>query len=224
MTRDRNSGLALIAGALGGIATMAVHPSGRPNVTALQADHLVMASALVHSFAILSCVALFLGTVGLTIRLQSGARQAMHLPFTALVVYGFSAVAVMIAGGLSGFVLPELMARMARDVVSTQQVYRLIISSLFQINQAFSRIYSVGGWLAILFWSIAAWGYRDLRRTLSVYGFIVSPLMIALLASGHVRLNIHGMGAVTVLQAIWFLGAGMDMMAEHTFDATKLHK
>ncbi len=109
-----------------------------------------MASALVHSFAILSCVALFLGTVGLTIRLQSGARQAMHLPFTALVVYGFSAVAVMIAGGLSGFVLPELMARMARDVVSTQQVYRLIISSLFQINQAFSRIYSVGGWLAIL--------------------------------------------------------------------------
>jgi hypothetical protein len=65
MTDDRKSGIALIAGSLGGVLTMAIHPTGAASLTADQVAHLAVASAAAHSLAMVSFVVLFLGGCGL---------------------------------------------------------------------------------------------------------------------------------------------------------------
>ena len=49
MTDDRKAGIALIAGSVGGILTMAVHPTGAASLTADQVAHLSLVSAAAHS-------------------------------------------------------------------------------------------------------------------------------------------------------------------------------
>ena len=54
MTDDRKSGTALIAGSLGGILAMAIHPTGAASATAGQTEHLALVSGIAHSIAIVS--------------------------------------------------------------------------------------------------------------------------------------------------------------------------
>ena len=70
MTDDLKSGIALIAGSVGGIVTMAIHPRGG-GLTADQLVHLAVRSAAAHSLAIVSFVILFLGTCGLVKRIAA---------------------------------------------------------------------------------------------------------------------------------------------------------
>ena len=65
MTDNRKSGLALIAGSIGGIVTMAIHPSAGGPMTAAQVDRLAIVSGVAHSLALVSVLSLFLGTCGL---------------------------------------------------------------------------------------------------------------------------------------------------------------
>jgi len=65
MTDNRKSGIALIAGAIGGIITMAIHPTAGAAMTPAQVDRLAIVSGIAHGRAILSVVVLFLGSCGL---------------------------------------------------------------------------------------------------------------------------------------------------------------
>ena len=66
MTDDRKSGLAFLLGSLGGIVTMAIHPTGGGVMSPDQVERLAMMSAIAHSLAMVSFLILFLGAVGLT--------------------------------------------------------------------------------------------------------------------------------------------------------------
>jgi hypothetical protein len=93
-TDDRKAGIALIAGSLGGIVTMAVHPRGAAgSLSAGELSRLSAASAAAHSLAFVSVLLLFLGGCGLARRLAAADR----LSFAAIVAYGFAAIAALIA-------------------------------------------------------------------------------------------------------------------------------
>lgn len=207
MTDDRKSGIALIAGSLGGVLTMAIHPTAGGPLTSAQAEHLAMTSAIAHSLAMVSFVLLFLGACGLVRRIAAPDRMA----FSGLVVYGVASVAVLIAAAVSGFIVPDLMRLMARDVTAAAQQWKLMITSIFQINQAFARIYSVAASLAIILWSVSALRSGGLGRKVAVYGCVIAPLLILGIVTGHLRMDVHGMGAVVLGQSIWFVVAGMEM-------------
>jgi hypothetical protein len=207
MTDDRKSGMALIAGSLGGILTMAIHPSGMASQTADQVAHLSLISGAAHSLALVSVLLLFLGACGLTICIAAADR----LSFAAIVTYGFACVAIMIAAAVSGFTVPDLMKHMVHDVPDAARHWQIVIDGIFQINQAFARIYSVAASIAIILWSVSALRNGGLARGVAIYGFIVSPLIILGIAIGHLRLNVHGMGAVMLGQAIWFILAGSQL-------------
>ena len=179
-TDDRKAGIALIAGSLGGIVTMAVHSRGAAgSLSAGELLHLLAASAAAHSLAFVSVFLLFLGGCGLARRLAAADR----LSFAAIVAYGFAAIAALIAGAVSGFIVPDILKHMLRDAPANEHQWQIVISGIFQINQAFSRIFSVATALAIILWSVAALRNGGLGRGVAIYGCVVAPLIIVGLAS-----------------------------------------
>jgi len=206
---DRKAGIALIAGSLGGIVTMAMHPTANASLPPDQVARLMAMSGAVHSLALLSVLLLFLGACGLTRRIASADRIA----FAAIVTYGFACAAIMIAAAVSGFIVPNIWSHMARDASEAAHQWQMIIYSVFQFNQAFARIFSVAASLAIILWSVSALRNGGLGQRLAIYGCIVSPLIIIGIAVGHLRLDVHGMAAIVLGQAIWFIVAGWQLCA-----------
>jgi hypothetical protein len=213
MTDDRKSGIALIAGSLGGLLTMAIHPVGGGSLTPGQAEHLALVSAIAHTLAIVSFVVMFLGGCGLTRRLGAFARtpDPDRLAFAAIVTFGLACVAVLIATAVSGFIVPSILRHMAQDDAAAAPQYRLIIDAVFQFNQAFARIFSVAASVAIALWSISALRHGGIGRGIAIYGCVVAALLTAGIVVGHLRLNVHGMAVVVLGQAVWFLVTGAQL-------------
>ena len=76
MTDNRKSGCVLIAGALGLIVTMALHPIPTASLTPEQVVRLMRMSGIAHSIAMVSALLLFLGAYGLTRSIQAADRIA----------------------------------------------------------------------------------------------------------------------------------------------------
>lgn len=218
MTDDRKSGIALIAGSVGGIITMAMHPVAAPgSLTPEQVARLSALSGAVHALAIVSVVLLFLGACGLTRRIASPDRVA----FSALVIFGFACVALLIAPAVSGFIVPNIMQRMAYDVPGNAHQWEMIIYGIFQINQAFARIYSIAASLAMILWSVSALRKGGFGRGVAIYGCVIAPLVIVAIGSGQVRLDVHGMAAVWLGQAIWFILVGSQLCSQPAREAVQ---
>jgi hypothetical protein len=213
MTDDRKSGTALIAGSLGSLFTMAIHPTGGASPTPGLAAHLALVSAIAHSIAIVSILVLFLGACGLTRRLAAFARTPNpdRLAFAAVVTFGLAGVAILIAATVSGFIVPSILRHMARDGAATVPQYHLIIDAIFQFNQAFAQIFSVAASAAIALWSASALRNGGIGRGIAIYGCIVAALLAAGIVAGHLRLDVHGMAVVVLGQAIWFILAGAQL-------------
>ena len=212
MTDNRKSGIALIAGSLGGILTMAIHPTAGGALTAEQVGHLAVASGVAHSLAMVSVLLLFLGACGLTQSIAAADRVS----FAALVAFGFACVAVFIATAVSGFIVPSIMKHMLRDVAAAAAQWHIVIAGIFQINQAFARIYSVAASTAILLWSVSVLRNGGLGRGVTIYGCVIATLIIVAVGAGHLRLNVHGMAVVWLGQAIWFIVVGYQLYSRPT--------
>ena len=85
----------------------------------------------------------------------------------------------------------------------------------FQINQAFSRIYTVAASVSIALWSISALRHGGLSRGIAIYGCIIAPVLILAICTGHLTLNVHGMAIVVFAQAIWFITVGIQFGSDH---------
>jgi hypothetical protein len=72
MTDHRLSGIALLAGQLGLILTLSLHPSGK--ITPAEVDHMVRKLMAVHSIALVSLPLMILGALGLARALASPNR------------------------------------------------------------------------------------------------------------------------------------------------------
>jgi hypothetical protein len=196
--------MALIAGSCGMILTMAVHPSG--HIAAAQLPDMIRKLILVHGFA-LSCVpVLFLGALGLSRRLETPNR----LGVTGLVVYAFALIAVMNAAVADGLVTPSVLERIVASTGAQSAIdtWTLFSRYTFILNQAFAQVYVAAASVAVMVWSAAVWRSRRLALGLAIYGFILGVVTLAALFSGHLRLDVHGFGAVMLGQAIWFVVAG----------------
>jgi hypothetical protein len=216
MTDNRKSGIAMIAGSLGGILTMAIHPTGTASLTAAEAAHLSTVSAAAHSLAMASVLLLFLGACGLQRHITSVDR----LSFVAIVTYGFACISVLIAAAVSGFIIPGIMRQMADDVPAAAHQWQIVIYGIFQINQAFARIFTVCASVAIILWSVSVLRNGGLGRGIAIYGCIISLLTILSIGMGHLRLNVHGMAIVALSQAVWFVIVGVQLLSRPTTVAT----
>jgi hypothetical protein len=199
MTDERRSAIALIAGSAGMIITMIFHPGGK--ITPEQLESLIRLDIGVHSLALVSLPVLLLGVWGITRRLDGGDRTA----WAGLVLFALASVAVMIAGTLNGLAAPGLMRRIVAATPETREIWQSMLSYNFQVNQAFSRVYSVGSSLAIVMWSVAILRYRTLGMGVAIYGVVLGVVTTAGIGSGLLTPDRHGFAVLIFGQAIWFL-------------------
>ena len=205
MNDDRSGGAALVVGALLGIVTMSLHPTGHDLAASDGAASIETLAIAVHALVIASLPITFLGAMALTRRIDSPARLAT----SALVIHGFGAVSVMIAAAVSGFLGPHLVHQAAAD--PTNETARLFLDYNARVNQVFARMFVAASSIAIFLWSASIVRTRVLAAGLGVYGIVIATVTIAALASGHLRLDVHGMGAVVLAQAVWLVIAGVSL-------------
>lgn len=207
MTDDRMSGWALIAGSAASIITMSLHPTGHDLFAPGQFHSTARLGVAVHALALVSLPVLFLGGCGLSRRLASANRLA----FAALITYGFALVAVMNAAIFSGLVAPGVASRIIDAEPTAADAWRIAFRYNGDLNQAFALVFVVASSVAILLWSLAILRSANLARGLGTYGCILAPIAMLAVLSGHLRLDVHGFGAIILGQAIWFVSAGMQL-------------
>jgi hypothetical protein len=205
MNDDRLGGLALIAGAVAGLVTMSLHPTGHDLAAPGPFASAAFRNAAVHGLAIASLPVSFLGALALSRRLESPARLAS----AALVIYGFALAAVMSAAVVSGFVAPRLVRGMIDAAGPARDGWEMLLDYNYFLNQAFARVYVVASFAAIFLWSLAIVRGRVLAAAVGVYGLVMAPVAVLAVASGHVRLGVHGFGLIMLVQALWLAAAGV---------------
>ena len=218
MNDNRTGGALLVAGCVAGLITMSLHPVA-PRGGTLPSPHALAALATldraVHGLALTGVVMMFLGAMVLPQRLVAQNRRAS----VALVVFGFAAIAIMIAGAMSGFVGADILSKMVEGDPKLES-RRMMLDYTFRINQAFAGIYTVGTCAAIFLWSLELLRTR-LARVLGWYGLLLAPWIILALFTGNLPLDVHGMGLVVLTQSIWFIVAGSLLMRD---TGTKNHQ
>lgn len=207
MKDETLGGIALIAGSIGGIVTMAMHPTGHEMLEPGAFDALARRNVIAHALAIASTPVLFLGALALSSRLAAPGRCAL----AALVTYGFAGAAVLIAATASGLVAPICMRELLDAAAAERATWHVLLEYNGAVNQAFAKVFTVGSSVAIVLWSVAIARTRGLPVVLGVYGLVLGSVTIAALVSGHLRLNLHGMGLVILGQGIWFVTAGVNL-------------
>jgi hypothetical protein len=216
MNMDRAGAAALIVGSIAYIGLMAVHPShvGPPVL-----GHLSL-SALVHGTALFITPVLAFGYAMLTARL--GLNRP--LPVLGFSFYLFGAVLVMLAGTMSGLVIPEIIeaghvreqshSGAPLDPETLRERLQSLANYTIWLNRSFATLHYALFSIAMILWSLA-WTSR------SVAGWIVRVLGIALgLAvlgwqlSGASNLEAqHGALVVTLAHALWSMMAASLLLA-----------
>jgi len=208
MTDERMSGIALIAGSIASIITMALHPTGHQVLTPGSSKAILQLAVAVHALALLSLPVLFAGAAGLSKYLARAGRLA----FAALTFYGFATVAVMNAAVFSGFVATGVAHRILEGGSLASDPWQTLFRYTGDLNQGFALVFVVASSVAILLWSIALLRGGFAQRASALYGcFIASVTMLAVL-SGHIRLNVHGFGAIILAQSVWFVWMGIHLL------------
>jgi hypothetical protein len=197
--------LMLIGAPLLGILGMAHHPSVHAHGAAELAAGLKRSAelaALVHGFLIAVLIATLWALTEFSV--WRGLRRA--LVRLALLTYGVGVLLMVCAALVSGLVTPRI-AEAATDLMAPelQWVARLAaVAMLF--NQAFARCGAVLMSVGICSWSMDL--LRDRAVLLGAFGTLCGLGCALAVGLGLLRLDVHGMMTVTVLQAIWTIGAG----------------
>ena len=201
----------LVIGPVAGIITMVLHPVAPHGGPSALHDMAALArlDRIVHGLALVGMVMLLLGTLALTRRLAAGNR----LSLAALVIYGLAVAAIMVAGTLDGFVAADLLGRMVPGDPKMDTWWTLLGYNT-RIVLAFAAVYTVGACAAIFLWSLAMVRTRQLAVGLGWYGLVAAPVILLALFSGHLTLDVHGMGLVVLVQAVWFIAAGAFLTRE----------
>jgi hypothetical protein len=211
MTRERASGAALIAGALAGLATMALHPTGRDLAEAVgRSVWPALLNVFVHSLAIASGPLMLFGAVGFTRRLSAG----YGLGDLALATYAFALVAVMSAAIANGLVAPHIIEALAHADPSQRPVVDMLAHFNFQVNQAFASVFVGLSATAIVLWSVTILRARSFSRGIGIFGSVAGALLLIGMLSGHLRLNVHGFGIIMLLESAWLVAVGVTLLRE----------
>jgi hypothetical protein len=204
MSGEKAGAWALIAGSGAGLVIMALHPThaGPPD-----GGHLDMV-VVVHAAAIGAAPVLAFGAAMLTRHLGF----ARPLPVLGLIFYLFGVASVMLAAAMSGLVVPQIVAEGPIDLGDEADRLRNFIIYTHWLNQAFAQIHVALVSIAILLWSIAwprggvvSWFLRGL-------GLIIGVGILTWQLSGHLHLNVLGMGHVVAVHGLWIVFAAVLML------------
>jgi hypothetical protein len=197
---ERVGAYALAGSWIGMILVMALHPTHTgPWI------HGLSLSGAVHAGAMMLIPVMTLGFLTLTLRL---AATHGSLSFLAFAFFTFASVADMMAATMSGFLKPQLVSA----ATEAQRGLLMSIDFAFSLNQAFANVFVFLSASAICLWALA-WPVRGVNGWVMRGGGLTAGIgILAWQASGFLTLNVHGMGAVVLVEAIWSIAAAIAML------------
>lgn len=200
-------GIALIAGTLGAVITMFFHPTGRdllgqPDDVARGNEFITIAA---HSLGLVSLPIIFFGFTGLSRRLDSKSP----LVSAALIAHGLGTMAAVNAAVINGLVGPILTRKIIEADAQAQTFLQMLLMNNSLLNQAFTKVYIVGVAAAFILWSVRLLKMENFARIIAIPGLIIGVITLSAVFSGHLRLDVHGFGAIVFAQSIWTILIGI---------------
>ncbi|MFT4255023.1 MAG: hypothetical protein QM608_21375 [Caulobacter sp.] len=198
-TNTRAGATALIAGWVGYIAIMAVHPShtGGPSL-----GHVDLNDA-VHWTALLIAPFLAYGYFEMSRHLDL-SRPVVVMAFF---VMAFSLLVGMSAGTMSGLVQPQI-SQAGAEGEFTPDVLRGFRHLIYWINQGFASIHYALGALGVGLYGLA-WKTRPGARSVGWAGIAIAGAFTVWLATGLWRPDLHGALFATLAIGGWSIAAGL---------------
>jgi hypothetical protein len=203
----RGAGAVLIAAAILEVPVMAHHPSGRtPDVaqTIEQLRTMATLSAWVHGVLI---TLMLIGFYALTeFSLWRGLRRP---PIRAgLIAYAVGVFAMIGAASISGFVTAHVAALVPSTNEADLRVAGQILVLCGVLNRAMASLGAVAMSAGIAAWSLDLLSGARFTRAMGALGILIGLMSAAALVFGPLRLDVHGMLLIVVLQSIWTVGVG----------------
>lgn len=115
------------------------------------------------------------------------------------------------AATVSGFVAPGLAERYAQATPQEMEAAAPIFRFGFEVNQALAKIGATAQSVGIFLWSwvlLLRAGAPKWVRAVGALGLAVGAFPVLGLVSGSLALDVHGMLAVVVAQAVWTIAIG----------------
>jgi hypothetical protein len=201
---DQTSGLVLGAGALLSIFLMAHHPTAGSTGLVAAVGEIARKAALsrfVHG-GLIACMGLvLLGLVGLSDAL--GWRLARVR--LAMMAYASGFLALAGAALVNGFIVEGLAERYLGAPDGEMEGVRDLLRLCFETNQTLARAGVMGFSAGILCWSLVLLQRAGWAKGIGALGLAAGVLPAAGLLTGHLRLHLHGMTAVVLAQAVWYV-------------------
>lgn len=213
MHSGRICGVALIAGALGGVGTMVIHPVGvHFGASASDLQAAADLTRLAHGIALVSMPMMLFGYADFARRLGFQRASAM----AGLTFQTFAVMAVMSAAVMSGLVSGELIDNAANPGRHGTAHLEGQIHYTHVLNQAYAAVYTLASAAAIGAWALGLWAAGKLRG-LAILGVVVALGQAGLFAfAGDDALSVHGFMLIIIAQAAWAIGIGLALWRDWT--------
>ena len=204
----RGMGIVLIGAAVLQVPVMAHHPTAKtPDVARAieQLRAIAPLSAWVHGVLILLMLIAFYALVEFSLYrgLHRGQIRA------GLIAYALGVLAMTGAALISGFVTTHVAiltpTANEMDLRMTGQI--LVLCGV--LNRALASLGAIAMSVGIALWSLDLLSGGRFARVLGVLGILIGSVTATALVSGTLRLDVHGMLLVVVLQSIWTAGVGV---------------
>ena len=206
---NRIAGGLLLMAALGAMVLITQHPTtGSPGHDSI-AGEIISESALnsfVHGGMIAFVLAFYFGLSALSRRLDESHASVRG----AQLMFAAATFSMIGAALVSGFVVPGLAEHYADG--AQQELFIAQLHLLGETNQALAKMGTVLYGAAIFLWSLRLAGLSGLARVTGIVGLIIGALITAGILSGHLVLNVHGMGVVIFLMGVWFILIALQLM------------
>ena len=216
MTDNRRSGVAMIAGQVGLLLTLSLHPSGK--ISPAEVDQMVHKLIAVHSIALAGLPLMILGALGLSRILSSRNR----LSVAAFVIYSFAIAASLSGIVIDGLVMPHLLPHLAdaakiaaassagaqpAAAAPASDTWRALLKYNGYLDMAFVQLSLVATAVAVITWSMAILLGKIFPRALGIYGLILGVIALVALFSGMLGAE-HALMIIVFGQSTWFLILG----------------
>lgn len=201
MRSDRLAGAALIAGSIGFVLTMAVHPTGGGH------QKIIREAALTIGVHILAIVAVCVQAFGL-LRLTVAVRPARPYADAAFVAFAFAAVFAALAATVSGILGPALAQRAVGADPEELPAWHVVFTYNFRLNAALTQVFIGAAAAAMLTWSLAMFRIATRWNYVAGAGVALGALSLLALLTGQIRNTVHHVGLFVLCFAAWSIAVG----------------
>jgi hypothetical protein len=203
-TNRRGYAVVLGTGAIVLVLFMVMHPmihSHDAQGFMEEASQKASMTSIVHSVLIATMALVVLGFTGMCDWL--GSRQL--LVRSGLIAYITGAIAGTIAATINGLVVPASLNNHEDDAAEIAQQLHSMLSLCHVIGEEFSQMLVVACSVAVALWSLALLLRGGGLRIIGIVGLVCGLLPALLMLVGHLHMDVHGVLAFIIAQAIWYM-------------------